>query len=135
MIIFFPHFSVRRFSFLYLFEKCYGSRNGARMCVILIWVFTIYGFVWWCLFARYTIYEYCFTVMRFFGEGDEKRFSSFRWVGVCGGVFRKTGDIHNMAETIFYATFLLFHFYMLCLIASLTVDYCCLICVVLFVCV
>lgn len=61
---------------------------------------------------------------------DEKRFSSFRWVGVCGGVFRKTGDIHNMAETIFYATFLLFHFYMLCLIASLTVDYYCLICVV-----
>lgn len=51
---------------------------------------------------------------------------------VCVGVFRKTGDIHNMAETIFLRYF--FHFYMLCLIASLTVDYCCLICV-LFVCV
>lgn len=61
---------------------------------------------------------------------DEKRFSSLDG-SVCVGVFRKTGDIHNMAETIFLRYFfLLFHFYMLCLIASLTVDYCCLICVV-----
>lgn len=41
---------------------------------------------------------------------------------VCVGV-GKTGDIHNMAETIFLR-YVFFHFYMLCLIASLTMDYC-----------
>lgn len=65
--------------------------------------FTIYGF----FYMTMKIYEYCFTVMFFFlwGRSDDncdirwKRLFS-RWVGVCR-CFRKTGDIHNMAETIF----------------------------------
>lgn len=65
---------------------------------------------------------------------DEKRLSSFDG-SVCVWVFlEKLATFTTWRKPYFYVTFLLFHFYMLCLIASLTVDYCCLICVFVRLC-
>lgn len=57
---------------------------------------------------------------------DEKDFSPDE--SVCVGVLGKLATFTTWRKPYFYVTFLLFHFYMLCLIASLTMTYC-LICV------
>lgn len=70
------------------------------------------------------------------GRGLKRMITAMRWNNIlfldgCG-LFRKTGDIHNMAETIFITLLvLLVHFYMLCV--CFTMDYC-LICFLLRVC-
>lgn len=99
------------------------------VCVILIWVLPFMDFFYDDDILRVLFHGdvfFCGDDLMIIVIYDKKRLFS-RWVGVCR-CFRKTGDIHNMAETIFLRYIFTFHFYMLCLIASLTMTYC-LICV------
>lgn len=90
-----------------------------------LWIFFIWRWQFTSIVSRWCFF-FCGDDLMITAIYDEKRLFS-RWVGVCS-CFRKTGDIHNMAETIFLRYIFTFHFYMLCLIASLTMTYC-LICV------
>lgn len=84
------------------------------VCVILIWVLPFMDFFYDDDNLRALFHGdvfFCGDDLMIIVIYDEKRLFS-RWVGVCR-CFRKTGDIHNMAETIFLRYIFTFHFYML----------------------